>query len=28
MRSNPFYGTILYILLYIQPVDGFKGRNM
>jgi hypothetical protein len=22
--SRPFYGTVLYILLYIQPQDGFQ----
>jgi len=28
MRFRPFYGTVLYILLYNQPEDGFKSRNM
>jgi hypothetical protein len=24
MRSCPFYVTVLYIVLYIQPADGFQ----
>jgi len=24
MRSRPFYGAVLYIMLYIQPEDGLQ----